>query len=149
MITGDTLKKYGFLPLADGSFVMCEIIDDDSAFIVVASRIQEQKSMMPLKGWKLTSENFSEYVISEQQIKDLLSLWPIVRELRRIYFSKDVHSGFIVKGIAIGRTHLTYLHLYHTMMSISIANSLFITTKRTNDNTNLLLRNNSGILLLV
>ena len=73
MITPETLKKYGFLPLADGSFVLCELINEDTAFIVVASRIQEHRDMMPLKGWKLTSENFSEYCISEQQIKDLIS----------------------------------------------------------------------------
>lgn len=72
MITDEIFKKYGFIQLADGSWVLVELIDDDSAFIVTATRIQEQRGMMPLKGWKLTSQNYSEYVISEEQMRDLI-----------------------------------------------------------------------------
>lgn len=72
MITDDVFRKYGFMQLANGSWVLVELIDDETAFVVTATRILEQKNMMPLKGWLITSQNYSEYIITEEQLRDLI-----------------------------------------------------------------------------
>lgn len=72
MITDDVFRKYGFMQFANGSWVLVELINDETAFVVTATRILEQKNMMPLKGWLITSQNFSEYIITEEQLRDLI-----------------------------------------------------------------------------
>lgn len=74
LITEKTFKDIGFLPLPDGSWVYIEVMSDEEAYVVVASRLIENRNMKPLLGWKITSFNFSEYIEDEEDLKDLMNL---------------------------------------------------------------------------
>jgi hypothetical protein len=74
LITEKTFKDIGFLPLPDGSWIYIEVMSDEDAYVVIASRLIENRNMKPLRGWKITGFTFSEYIEDDEDLKDLMNL---------------------------------------------------------------------------
>lgn len=45
LITEKTFKDIGFLPLPDGSWIYIEVVSEEDAYVVIASRLIENRNM--------------------------------------------------------------------------------------------------------